>query len=98
MTLKTRKDDFNPDWEKEIASYDAECKTSENEFIKHHMLIGSEGNAELASEEKEVLSLYLKGTSIETIAEQNQVDVDIVYGLMEIIKAKLSLDDKWKET
>jgi hypothetical protein len=94
LTARCRKNDFNPDWEKEIGKFDAECELSEREFRKRHLIIGSDGKNELAPEENDVLTLYLSGMSLEAIAEQNQVELELVTGLMEIIKAKLSLNDK----
>ena len=82
---------YNKSWEAEIAAYDRECRSHEEEFFKKHIMIAESGKDELTEEENEVLKLYLNGVCIEEIAIQYKVELDVITGLMEIIKAKLSL-------
>ncbi len=83
----------NPDWEKEIAEFDSACAIEDREFRAHHMLIPESGNSSLTDEENEVFNCILRGLSPEEIAEMYGVEVAIITGLCEIIRAKLSLPD-----
>ena len=87
------KEEYNENWEAEIAAYDSECQRHEKEFYKTHIIITESGNDRLTVEENEVLNLYLNGVSFEEIAKQYKVEVKVVTGLMEVIRAKLSLTD-----
>lgn len=84
---------INADWEAEIAAYDAEQKSHDREYYEHNIIITGGNTSDLTDEENLVLNLFLAGTSCEEIARQNSVDIDIVTGLLEIIRAKLSLND-----
>jgi len=88
---KHRKQSYNENWETEIAEYDAECKKTEKEFFEHHIVIRDSGNSELTEEENAVLVLFLNGVSCEEIAKQYKVEVEVITGLLEIVRAKLSL-------
>ena len=90
---KKQKKPFNENWEAEIAEYDAECRRREQEFLKNHIIIKESGSEKLTDDENEVLTLFLNGVPCEDIAKQFKVEVEIVVGLLEIIKAKLSLED-----
>ena len=89
---KRHEDDFNKNWEAEIAAYDAECKKHEQEFLKQHMVVPESGLKELDDAENEVLRLVLQGLSCEEIAKETETDADMVRGLLEIIRAKLALE------
>ena len=94
MTAKKKKaKPFNENWEAEIAAYDEECRRREKEFLEKHVIIKGSGSKKLTDDENEVLTLFLNGVSCEDIAKQNKVEVEIVTGLLEIIRAKLSLED-----
>ena len=94
MTAKKKKaKPINENWEAEIAAYDEECRRREQEFKKNHVIIKGSGSEKLTDDENEVLTLFLNGASCEDIAKQNNVEVEIVIGLLEIIRAKLSLED-----
>ena len=56
------------------------------------MVITKAGHASLTDEENEVLRLFLNGVTCEDIAKQHQIEVELVTGLLEIIRAKLSLE------
>jgi len=84
---------FNENWEAEMAAFDKECAKANSEYSSRHITISGEGSENLTDEENEVLRLYLSGMSFEAIAEQAEVEVDLIAGLMEIIRAKLSLTD-----
>ncbi|MBN1292282.1 MAG: hypothetical protein JXB48_10620 [Candidatus Latescibacteria bacterium] len=89
---KHDKKEYNQNWESEIKAYDDECNRIDAEFYSHALIINpSSGNTELTEEENEVLTMYLKGTSCSEIAVQNDVELSVVTGLLEIIRAKLSL-------
>ena len=94
MTAKKKKaKPLNENWEAEIAAYDEECRRHEQEFLEKHFFLKESGSKKLTDDENEVLTLFLNGASCEDIAKQNDVDVEIVTGLLEIIRAKLSLED-----
>ena len=90
---RNKKESYNKNWEAEIASYDADCQRIENNFFNKHIIITQSGNTELTEEENEVLNLFLTGVSCEEIASQYEVELDVITGLIEIIQAKLSLND-----
>ena len=91
---KHKEDSFNKNWEAEIAAYDAECRQIEREFYKKHIIITDPGMSELTDEENDVLTLFLNGFSCNEIAKQYKIETEVITGLLEIIKAKLSLIDK----
>ena len=96
MTLtphKFKKEEYNENWEFEIAAYDNECRRNDEEFRKHALVLRDLGTDVLTEEEKEVLTLYLNGVSCREIAKQCQVEPDIVSGLLDVISAKLSLNE-----
>jgi len=82
---------FNENWETEIAAFDKECAETDSEYSSRRIAISGDGSANLTDEENEVLRLYLTGMSFNAIADQAQVELEIITGLMEIIRAKLSL-------
>ena len=96
MTLtphKFKKEEYNENWEFEIAAYDNECRRNDEEFRKHALIIRDPGNDELTDEENEVLTLYLNGVSCKEIAKQCEVEQEIISGLLDVISAKLSLNE-----
>jgi hypothetical protein len=94
MTPSRRKrDDINENWQADIAAYDAECQAQEREFRKQHLIIQSEGNSELTPEENEVFDSLLRGIPCDEIAEQYGVEKEVIIGLIEVVRAKLSLSD-----
>ncbi len=88
-----KKEDFNPNWEAEISDYDEQCKTLDREYYAHHLVVNSKIREALKDEERLILDLFLSGMSCEEIAKQNQVMVEVVTGLLEIIQAKLSIEN-----
>jgi len=84
---------FNENWGSEIKAYDEECHRIEHNFHEKHVLIKDSGSDKLTGEENEVLALFLKGIPYSEIANIFDVETDIITGLLEIIQAKLSLDD-----
>jgi len=90
---KSKEKSFNKNWKKEIAGYDDKCKQSEEDFYKHNIIIPESGFSELSEEENDVLILFLNGISCEEIAKQFEVETEIITGLLEIIRAKLSLNE-----
>jgi len=94
MTAQGKKREaFNENWEAEIAAYDAECSARDTEFRKNHLVIKNEGISDLTPEENEVFVLVLRGMSCSDIAEQYGVETELIIGLLEIIRAKLSLEE-----
>ena len=93
MAGRKHKEEYNKNWKAEITAYDKECQCLEKEFYKTHIIITESSNDGLTVEENEVLNLYLNGFSFEEIAKQYKVEVEVVTGLMEVIRAKLSLTD-----
>lgn len=85
--------EYNENWEAEIAAFDAETRKQEETFRKTHLVMDDEGYPNLTEEENELIALYLRGTSCEEIAEQFDVEIETVESNIEIIKAKLSLED-----
>lgn len=83
----------NENWEAEIAKYDAEQAAVEENFRKHYLLFGGAENADLTEDENAVFGMVLQGIPLSEIAEQAGVDEDTIAGLVEIIRAKLSLSD-----
>ncbi len=86
-------EEYNENWESEIASYDNESRHSDEEFRKHALVVHDPGNEVLTEEENEVLTLYLNGVSCSEIANQCEVEPEIVSGLLDVISAKLSLNE-----
>ena len=84
---------FNENWEAEIAAYDKKCAQMEKEYREHFLVIRESGSKDLTEEENEVLVLFLNGVSCEEIAKQCEVEIDVITGLLEIVRAKLSLTD-----
>jgi len=85
--------EINANWEAEIAAYDETCRLREAEYARHTIVIKDSGNTELTEEENAVLTLFLNGVSCSEIAKQFEVEVELITGLLEIIRAKLSLID-----
>ena len=76
-----------------MAAYDAACEAEEAEFRKKHIIIRSEGNSSLTDEENMVFDSVLRGIPCEEIAEQYGVEKEVIIGLVEVIRAKLSISD-----
>ena len=87
---KHKKETYNKNWESEIAAYDDEWYRNDEEFWKHALIIHESGSSELTDEENQVLTLYLNGVSCREIANQCEVEVEIIIGLLKVICAKLS--------
>jgi len=85
--------DYNENWKAEIEAYDKECARNEKEYREHFIVVKDSGRSELTKEENEVLVLYLNGLPCSEIAKQYEVEVEVITGLLEIIRAKLSLID-----
>ena len=83
--------DCNTDWEKKIAEFDAELERQEREYREHYLVVTGNGHQSLTEEENEVLTLFLEGVSLDEIAKPADVDVDTIAGLIEVIRAKLSV-------
>ena len=89
--IKKQKDSScNQNWETELAAYDEECKSHEEEFYRKHLIISDKGEKALTEEENAVLTLFLSGLTCEDIAGQLNVEPDLVSGLIEIVRLKLS--------
>ncbi|MFC1693921.1 hypothetical protein ACFL1R_10490 [Candidatus Latescibacterota bacterium] len=88
---KQKEKPINDNWEAEIAAYDAECARIEKEFYEKHFIINESGNSGLTEEENEVFILYLNGVPCAEIAKQFSVENETITGLIELIKAKLSV-------
>ncbi len=86
-----RNQDYNENWKEELSAYDEQCRRREREYLKHHLVISQAGSKELTKEENEVLVLYLNGVSCKDIADQHEVEVEVVMGLLEVIRGKLSV-------
>ena len=82
---------FNEKWESKLAAYDKECRFKEEEFRKHSIIIDESGRSELTDEENEVITLVLKGKTCVEIAKKYEVEVEIITGLLEVIRAKLAM-------
>ena len=90
---KSKEKSFNKNWKKEIALYDDKCRQFEEDFFKHNIIIPESGFSELSEEENNVLMLFLNGISCEKIAMQFEVETGIITGLLEVISAKLFLNE-----
>ena len=92
VTVKKKHKDSscNQNWETELAAYDEECKFHEEEFYRKHLIISDGGEKTLTEEENSVLTLFLSGLTCEDIAGKLNVEPDLVFGLIEIIRLKLS--------
>ncbi|MFC1538465.1 hypothetical protein ACFL6H_03495 [Candidatus Latescibacterota bacterium] len=84
---------FNKNWEAEITEYDKKCGRIEDEYRKNHIVIKDSGSNKLTAGENEVLTLFINGVSCREIAEKTEVEEEVVTGLLELIRAKLSLED-----
>ena len=60
----------------------------------YSIIINESGRSELTDEENEIITLVLNGNSCVEIAKQYEVEVDVISGLLEVIRAKLSLIEK----
>ena len=90
--LKHRKTDFNENWEAEIAAYDESCEKMETDYRDHFLFIGGSGHETLNEEENEMFQLFLKGIPCEEIADQYGIELEMLVGMLEIIRVKLSTD------
>ena len=91
---KKQKDtSFNENWESEIEKYDEECRRLEQKFYEKHLILKKSDRDKLTEEENEILTLCLNGVTYSEIADTFNVEIEIITGLLTIIKAKLSLDD-----
>jgi DNA-binding NarL/FixJ family response regulator len=94
MTAARRRDEeYNMNWENDIKSFDDECRARDDEFHKTHMVIKDPASSDLTEDEQAVFELVLKGATCSEIAEKYEVEVEVITGLLEIIRAKLSLTD-----
>ena len=84
-------------WEAEIAAYDEDCRFRDAEYKRHAITVSKSGNSELTEEESEVITLYLNGVSCIEIARQFEVEVELITGLLDIMRAKLSLIEKYNQ-
>ena len=91
---RSEKESYNENWKAEIASYDEEFQCKEKKFLSEHIVISESGNSDLTVEENEVLRLFLNGVPCNQIASQYEVEEVVITGLLEVIRAKLSLNDK----
>ena len=82
---------FNENWESELEAYDEVCRLREEDFRKHYIVINEAGKSELTDEEYEVITLVLSGKTCVEIAKQHEVEVELITGLLEVIRAKLSM-------
>ncbi len=89
---KQRNPDFNRNWESEISAYDEACDKQEREYREHFMVIKDSCHSALTEEENEILQLFLNGIPCNEIAEQYGIEENILSEMLEIIRAKLSLD------
>ena len=85
--------EYNENWEAEIAAFDADIRKQEETYRKSHLVMDEGGYSCLNEEENELIALYLKGSSCEDIAEQMDVEIDVVESSIELIKAKLAIED-----
>jgi len=88
-----KKNSYNENWKSEIAAYDEKYRHRELDFYKNHIIIKDSGIEKLTKEENEILILYLNGLSCSEIAKKFNIETELITSLMEIIKAKLSMDD-----
>ena len=88
---KQKEKSINENWESELAAYDAECANIEKEFYEKHFVVTKSGYSELTKEENKVFILYLNGIPCAEIAKQFSVENEVISGLIEVIKAKLSV-------
>lgn len=87
-----KEEDYNRNWEAEIAKFDAECAADEKEFREHSLVFGGNGTP-LTEEESMVFDMVLQGLPLCEVAGQCGVEEDMIAGLVEIIRAKLSLPE-----
>jgi hypothetical protein len=88
-----KNEDCNENWEAEIAAYDAEREAEDKEFKRKYVIIDGSGNSSLTEEENLVFGMLLRGIPLSEIAGQAGIDEDEIAGLVEIIRAKLSISD-----
>jgi FixJ family two-component response regulator len=88
-----KKEEYNTNWEAEIAEFDAQCAAADREFQQKNIVFTEKGNSKLTVEENEVFGKVLRGIPLSEIAEQYGVEEDLIYGLVEVVRAKLSLPD-----
>jgi DNA-binding CsgD family transcriptional regulator len=93
LSQRKNREPFNEDWEKEIAAYDAACDENDREFRNRNLVVGNPGCPDLTPEENEVFELVLKGIPCSEIAERFGVEESLIIGLIEVIRAKLSISD-----
>lgn len=87
---KQKDSSCNQNWEAEIAAYDEECKSHEEEFYRKHLIISEGGANALTEEENAVFTLFLNGLTCEDIAGKLNVEPGVVSGMIEVIRLKLS--------
>jgi DNA-binding CsgD family transcriptional regulator len=90
---RKRNEEYNMNWENDIKAFDDECRASDAEFYKTHMVVKDPAVSDLTEDEQEVFEMVLKGATCAEIAEKYEVEVELITGLLEIIRAKLSLTD-----
>ena len=83
----------NANWEAEIEAYDEDCRLRESEYRSHTFNVTESVSSELTDDENEVLTLFLSGVSCPEIAKRFEVEEELITGLLEVIRAKLSLID-----
>jgi len=90
---KARKDTGGADWERKIAAYDEECRERERAFLSHHVVITDKKHERLTEEENVVFNHLLNGVTCEEMAKEIGIETSEVVGIIEIIRAKLSIED-----
>ncbi|MHB9028667.1 MAG: hypothetical protein ACYC9O_07860, partial [Candidatus Latescibacterota bacterium] len=89
-----RNEEYNENWEAEIAAFDAECEAADKEYHQKYIAFDGTCDSRLTEEENEVFGLVLRGMPLSEIAEQCEIEEELIYGLVEVIRAKLSLPDE----
>ncbi len=89
--IPRKKEDFNENWEADIAAFDAEREAEEKEYHEKNIIFDGTDNPKLTAEENEVFNMVLRGIPLSEIADQYGIEEDVIYGLVEVIRAKLSL-------
>ncbi len=90
---KRKEQEYNRNWEAEIAAFDAEREAEDREYHRKHVVLDDSGKTKLTVEETEVFEMALRGIPLAEIAEQCGVEEDVIFGLVEIIRAKLAISD-----
>jgi DNA-binding NarL/FixJ family response regulator len=88
-----KKEEYNKNWEAEIAEFDAESEAAEKEFRQKNIVFDGKSKSCLTDEENEVFEMVLRGVPVSEIADQFGVEEDLIIGLIEVIRAKLSLPE-----